>query len=125
MIIVKKKKQCIKKLFLFSIPEYLCIVFNRFHSENSTIRKNKKFINFDQTLMLTKYVLDKSKYIGQKYTLKSIIKHTGEMKNGHYISVNKYNNVWFKCNDTKISKFQKINQENKKDAYILIYQKLS
>lgn len=58
-----------------------------------------------------------------KYVLKSAIFHIGRTPtDGHYYAMHRVNNVWYKLNDTTISKSSWPNDS--KDAYVLFYEKL-
>lgn len=39
-----------------------------------------------------------------KYVLQAIVVHSGEADHGHYFSFIRGNNVWYRCNNSDISK---------------------
>ncbi len=46
-----------------------------------------------------------SQHASQKYRLKGVVIHSGTSEGGHYYSLIKVNNEWFKFNDETVTRF--------------------
>lgn len=109
--------------YLLGLPIYLIIVLNRFNFDKNTLKcaKNGKLIYFEEILKIQPFMLNTDKNV--QYSLQSTINHTGNMNHGHYYSFQKYNHIWYKCNDEIIEKVPDniMPLNDKKNVYLLLY----
>ena len=142
-----KKITNIKNVLIDKIPNILIIHLQRiaFSYENFTMEKINRNINFEKTLNIKNYTLNKdNKDIPDEYyeyELQGVLIHSGTAQFGHYYSIinsDKYdkNGKWYKFNDTSIteSSFDQVenegfgafgDQDYGSSAYMLIYQKVT
>jgi ubiquitin C-terminal hydrolase len=118
---ITNQKEPIKKNIKFwSFPNILVIDLKRYFSHK---KKNKILVSFPlENLELSKYVLGykKNSYI---YDLYGVCNHSGSNLGGHYTSIIKNVDNWYKFDDMII---KKINQENEiitQEAYCFFYRK--
>lgn len=117
-----EKKIAIKFMTMNKTPEILTVCLARFQFDHvgSKIRKS---------VTINPIISIKTDKEEVEYALTSCIIHQGNnLQSGHYIALVKhFDNSWYLCNDTIISKEKNINirmgHENK-DAYILFYRKI-
>ena len=118
-----KKENGEKSIHFWSLPHILVVTLKRFNVSNISVRKNKAFVDFDETLNLSKYVIgyNKDTYV---YELFGICNHMGGVHGGHYTSfVKNANNNWYHFNDTNVSKVKDFNSMKTKNAYCFFYRK--
>ena len=109
-----------KKILLWKSPNILIIQLKRFNYMTNS--KIDTFIEYPtNNLDINKYIegYDKNNSL---YKLYGIIEHISSyMNGGHYVAhIKNSNNKWYTYDDESISE---INDINKKQAYILIYEK--
>uniref|UniRef100_A0AC34QW50 USP domain-containing protein n=1 Tax=Panagrolaimus sp. JU765 TaxID=591449 RepID=A0AC34QW50_9BILA len=91
-----------KRSKLVQSPQILIIHLNRFQKKNDYFQKNDIEIEFaNHTIDLTNYGNTSE---NPKYELFGVIAHEGSMTQGHYMNYIKFNNLWFKFDDEKVSK---------------------
>jgi ubiquitin C-terminal hydrolase len=114
-------KEYIKSSKLWSLPNVLFIIINRFINPDI---KNIKPININDALCFSKGTILSNTDIDKNYKLSSIALHTGNTGGGHYVSIcsTKINDedTFLLYNDENISKPENFLQNNR-DAYMLVY----
>ena len=117
------KKVCSKKKTeLYYLPKILIICFTRFIKKNEIWSKNDDYIKFKVENMNMKDFMIGPDKEHSVYDLFGIIEHKGTMDNGHYISICKNSDNWYKYNDINVEKID-INDVQKSNAYILFYKR--
>jgi len=91
-------------------------------------RKSSKIENFvsfpvDEYLDLSPFMDKSSNELNTKYSLQSVIVHSGAISSGHYVSYIKKDNKWFKCDDKFVS-YTESSDVKKLKAYLLFYQQI-
>lgn len=130
----KKCKCCtdhiVKQVVLTDMPKYLLIDtqrtnFSIYGSKSSSCLQIAK--NFQITTpanLKKKCEKNDSENIINSYDLSGIIVHYGSIDGGHFFSYVKENNIWYKCNDNKISKIIDFNpnvEDIQSNCCILLY----
>jgi len=89
----------LKQLTIYKPPPVLIIHLKRFNASGSKINK---FVQFDETLNLSKYTSKKEKVI---YKLHAVLVHSGHSsRSGHYYSFVKSSaGIWYEMNDESVS----------------------
>lgn len=120
------------KLYFTRLPDVFAIQLNRFKLDNNKSHKSLSRVSFGTELKIKQTDLEIS------FDLYAVIVHIGvSADSGHYISLIKSNNQWFKCDDKIVEKmnesdlsfyFGAISPEHSNTfpdstAYILLYQK--
>lgn len=128
-----KKTNCYKTSQLLNTPKYLIVQLKRFLFQQETMNFSKITmpVEYPLYLDLDNYLIKNNinKKINNKtiYNLNTIINHLGSNFNGgHYTSFHKIQDKWFLADDEDIQEINNedlFNQNNKKNAYILIYEK--
>ena len=103
-----------KKISLWKLPKKLIIVLKRYSDNGSKI--NTK-VDFTTENLLIKE--SESSEI-MKYSLQSIINHSGDQNYGHYYTILRKDNLWISLDDDSINLGEQINTTNNK-AYMLFY----
>jgi ubiquitin carboxyl-terminal hydrolase 8 len=112
-----------KSIFFWSLPNIMVVTLKRFNVSSVSIRKNQAFVDFEETLDLSKYVIgyNKSSYV---YELFGICNHMGGVHGGHYTSyVKNANNKWYHFNDTNVNKVKDFDSMKTQSAYCFFYRK--
>ena len=118
----KNKVMAKKKTELYYLPKIFIICFSRFIKENDYYSKNQEEIYFPiENMDMNEYMIGPDK-LHSKYDLFAIIQHFGTMENGHYTSVCKNSNIWFKYDDAHVNETNVLDAENS-NAYILFYRR--
>ena len=111
-----------KKISISKAPSSnLCIQLKRFDSNNS---KMSNRITFPLKLDLTEYVTEgKEDSVGNtKYELFALVVHIGDsIAQGHYTSYVKRGNIWFCCDDDRVSEVSE-DEVLKQNPYMIFYQ---
>ncbi len=96
-------------------PLITTICVTRFHqSRTGRLTKNTAYILCNRSINLTDFD-------GQ---LMGLILHKGSSTNsGHYLSMVKVGDVWFKCDDVKITKIEFNHFCNSNTVYMLFYKR--
>ena len=100
----------------------------KYHTNNIIIIHLKRFLFNDETKKTEKIrnkinIKENITNDNINYKLKGFIEHIGNsMVSGHYVSYIKINNIWYRFNDSNISKKGPKLKDNT-DAYILLYEK--
>tara|TARA_Y100000813_G_C24057538_1_gene302346 strand:+ start:12 stop:614 length:603 start_codon:yes stop_codon:yes gene_type:complete len=120
----KTKIDAKKKLNMWSFPEVLIIIIQRFEINYKTqnISKNNSNIDIEiENLDLNKYVkgYDNANNI---YSLYGVCNYIGNINSGHYTATIKNNDNWYNYDDETISLLNNNNIITNK-AYCLFYQK--
>lgn len=119
----QKKEKAEKCIWFWSLPHVLVVTLKRFNVSTTSIRKNHAFVDFEDTLDLSKYVIgyNKKSYV---YELFGICNHTGGVHGGHYTSyVKNANSNWYHFNDTNVSRIPDFNTMKTNQAYCFFYRK--
>ena len=145
-----KKIPAVKSQNFQVLPRILIFVLKRFEFNYNTMQKYKinDYYEFPLELNMDKYVQrdNESNNYNNLYKLKGIVIHSGNTESGHYYCyiLDNKTNTWYEFNDTKISKFdignldteafgknevfyengKKVEKENRKNAYMLFYEKV-
>ncbi|KAG7662492.1 uncharacterized protein J8A68_004023 [[Candida] subhashii] len=131
-----KEVQIKKQTFIDKLPEILIIHLKRFSytkDQDIQIEKLRKKIDYNHDLIIPKDILSSHNEIEEfKYRLIAVVYHHGSSADaGHYTSdIYKGNEEWWRIDDTllkKITNEEVLNagtEENIKNAYILLYQKI-
>ena len=118
----KEHRRGYKQLELFRLPRYLLLELKRFRGQSGFFFNSKNSTNVKfplENLNLNKYLVG-PKNMDYIYDLISVSQHYGASFGGHYTSVCKKGNVWFKFDDESVDKIGADNIVNPY-AYILIY----
>ena len=75
-----------KKLDIWNTPELLIIQLKRFSGGGWSIRKDDTYVDFPDTLDMSKYTLSHPEGVSQIYRLYAVSEHMGGMGGGHYIA---------------------------------------
>jgi|APSaa5957512622_1039677.scaffolds.fasta_scaffold59668_1 ubiquitin C-terminal hydrolase len=111
----KHKVNAVKSFMINSTPKYLYIHFKRF----SYNQKNKAKKIENEIYVPPVWKLNKSNYI-----LKGVVKQSGRINGGHYVSYVKNNDGWFYFNDSSVSKIDEESVlSHAKQSYIVLYGK--
>lgn len=108
----------VKTIKIWKIPNILIFNIKRF-SEN--LHKNNKEININESFYIKKGSIIKNLSSDKKYIFSSMALHYGNMNNGHYCAICKYNNEYFLYDDMNVNKVNNIFEKNK-NAYMIIYE---
>lgn len=107
--ICDKKVEAYKRMELEDIPEVAIFTFNRF----TGLRKNNKLIKIYERIELE----------GKKLKLISTVNHYGDVNGGHYVAYVSRNSVWYRADDSNVSKINGIQQVlSDSSVYMVIYQ---
>lgn len=118
----KEHRRGYKQLELFRLPRYLILQLKRFKNQFGFFFNSKNSTNVKfplENLNLNKYLVG-PKNMDYIYDLISVSQHYGASFGGHYTSVCKKENVWFKFDDESVYKISPDNIVNSA-AYILLY----
>ena len=109
---------CVKKIHFWRLSPVLIIIIKKYN----LISKIKKNIDYPFILNMRNYCAD---YFGDnlKYKLIGVCVHQGELNGGHYWSMCKKYDNWYKYNDNNVSLIKDINDVKNGDAYALIYRR--
>ena len=128
-----KKTNCYKTSRLLNTPKYLIVQLKRFLFQQETMNYSKitKAVEYPLYLDLDNYLIENNinENINNKtiYNLNTIINHLGSNFNGgHYTSFHKIQDKWFLADDEDINQINNdrlFDHNNKRNAYILIYEK--
>lgn len=119
-------------------PKTLIIKLKRYFQDGNTLKKNNKFIEYPETLDLSKYSCNGDI---EKYQLYGVINHNGVLNSGHYYSYVKNNikdikdysnsnsntslpdfdDTWYLCNDSRVSEISIDEVLTSNNAYMLFY----
>ena len=111
----KHKVEATKYFVVGYTPKYLYIQFKRFTYD----KKNKARKIDDEVLVPIQFKLHKN-----NYTLRGVIKQSGGINGGHYVSYVKNEDKWFYFNDSHVSEIDENSVlEHAKQAYIFLYVK--
>jgi ubiquitin C-terminal hydrolase len=117
-----EKEKVKKHIKFWNFPNVLIIDLKRYFSHE---KKNKVLVTFPlEKLDLSDYVIgyNKNSYI---YDLYGICNHTGSNLGGHYTSIIKNIDTWYKFDDTIITKITNINDIITQEAYCFFYRKVT
>ena len=102
------------------ISKYFIIYIQRMNKFLKT--KNTSNIKFDEILNLNEFCDDELKAIGIKLKLVGIIYHNGLLESGHYYTIFKIHDKWFRFNDNRVTLINKIEFESE-EACAFLYEK--
>jgi ubiquitin C-terminal hydrolase len=117
-----EKEKVKKHIKFWNFPNVLIIDLKRYFSHE---KKNKVLVTFPlEKLDLSDYVIgyNKNSYV---YDLYGICNHTGSNLGGHYTSIIKNIDTWYKFDDTIITKITNINDIITQEAYCFFYRKVT
>ena len=145
--ICNTKRTCHKRQIFKSLPNILVIALKRFEFDYDTMLKIKlnNYFEFPFELNMKNYLIEENSENNTDYELTGITIHDGEADFGHYYDLIKGpDDLWYKFNDTTVEVFSKErieeeafgsknceddiykeeqSEEEKNNAYILIYTK--
>lgn len=113
-----RKSQATKKLSIWNTSEYLFISYKRHVNIGISTIKDGRAIDTPFELDISPYVEEKCK----NYSLCIITFHSGNMNNGHYITLRKIENDWFIFNDNSVESIDESNIDIR-SAYYMVYKK--
>ena len=125
-------------MLLYCIYNKNIIKLKRYFQDWNTLKKNNKFIEYPETLDLSKYSCNGDI---EKYQLYGVINHNGVLNSGHYYSYVKNNikdikdysnsnsntslpdfdDTWYLCNDSRVSEISIDEVLTSNNAYMLFY----
>lgn len=106
--ICKKKVIVYKKMEIHDVPEVTIFTLNRFKGNN----KNVTPVRIYPIIELE----------GKKLKLISTVNHYGSVNAGHYVAHISRGDVWYKADDTSISRTNINNILNDSSVYMVVYQ---
>jgi ubiquitin C-terminal hydrolase len=107
--VCNKKVVSYKRMEIEDVPDVAIFTFNRFRG----MRKNNKQIKIYEHIELE----------GKKLKLISTVNHYGGVGGGHYVAHVSKNNVWYRADDSRISKINGVGQLlNDPSIYMVVYQ---
>lgn len=106
----KSQQQYTKKISLNRLPNVLIIVLKRYTFNGTKILSE---VSYGNTLHVKESLTKKIK----KYTLTSIINHSGNLFSGHYTNYININDMWLFVDDERVVP----SEYDYKDSYILFY----
>lgn len=120
----KSHKNAVKQMLLFKLPKYLIVHLKRFQRSarsKGSYKKNGVFIDFPLESLSLREFSHSECAATSRYDLISVCNHYGDLGGGHYTSFCVDNGVWYKFNDSKVSK---VSSEDvvTSSAYILFYE---
>ena len=119
-------KPCTEQNTISTLPMTLFIVINRFQFINNKTVKIVCDVIPDDELDFSAYVSNTNTDTNARYTLKSVIIHTGtDSTSGHYIALTKEKETAFftMCNDMNITNAYP--KQYTKDCYVAVYDKIT
>ena len=102
------------------ISNYIIIYLQRINKFLKT--KNESFIEFDESLNLAEFCENKICPDDCLFKLLGIIYHEGTLDFGHYYTIIKINELWFKFNDNIVSLVTNIEFKSK-DVFAFFFEK--
>ncbi|CAI2365019.1 unnamed protein product [Moneuplotes crassus] len=97
-------------------PKYLILTFQRFSPYTNS--KIEKYMNYE-----SEFTLPSNNGSDEvKYSLFSVVLHSGGLQFGHYTSICKRGKDWLDFNDSSVD-YTKDNNQKDPDAYILFYKR--
>ena len=117
------KGPAIKKISLMELPKMLIVQIKRFKFDDYGFStKDYTFVDFP--LLLT---VEDNKKASHNYELTSLVNHTGTTSGGHYTACCKdiVREEWYHCNDSRVEIIDCLDRRMKRNAYILIYKKVT
>mmetsp|Transcript_26533 Transcript_26533/g.61941 ORF Transcript_26533/g.61941 Transcript_26533/m.61941 type:complete len:1205 (+) Transcript_26533:50-3664(+) len=124
----KNFEKSLKKLDIWSVPEFLIVHLKRFGRERLTgpLEKIDTLVRFPMELDLSTRVQGPLDDRGAHYSLYAVVNHSGGMGHGHYTAYAKVgegdDRTWFHFNDSFVTAAQESNIVSKA-AYILFYER--
>ena len=101
---------------IWAQPDIMVIRVNRFkQTSRGRICKNNSVLSSSETLTLD---------TGRVGLIGVIFHHGSTTASGHYTSVVKVNNVWYRCNDNSVEVVEFTDICDSKESYILFYNKV-
>jgi ubiquitin C-terminal hydrolase len=125
-----EKNMVTKQTVFYQLPDTLIIVIKKYMRLKSQLIKTHIKINYNHTLTMNKYMSKNSNELdtnkNQDYELYSVIKHSGELRSGHYYGYNKNitNNKWYMHNDGSVYCARE-NDPIDCNGYVLFYRKIN
>ena len=122
----RRKAEPLQQIELYRASKYLILNIKRFKKKFDDLmdminnKKNETLVEFPlENLDLTSYFLGENDEC--VYDLIAIICHVGTIKSGHYFSIVKNEDNWYKIDDTEIVQLEKKGEVINKDALVLVY----
>ena len=122
----RRKAEPLQQIELYRASKYLILNIKRFKKKFDDLmdminnKKNETLVEFPlENLDLTSYFLGENEEC--VYDLIAIICHVGTIKAGHYFSIVKNGDNWYKIDDTEIVQLEKKGEVINKDALVLVY----
>ena len=116
----KRKRDVIKGLGFWSLPDVLILHLKRFNNMN---KKVNKLVNAPiKHLDLSKYIIGYNKET-YKYEMFGVCNHMGGCLGGHYTANVKNSNKWYNFNDTSVTEINENSVVSAK-SYCFFYKKI-
>ena len=115
----KEEQLAKKKIDIYKPPKVLVIHLKRFNNRDKV--ELKVDFPIEQTLNISKYVLDNKEKVNCEYELFGICNHMGSLTSGHYTAYAKNNGEWYYYDDPIVCKEDNIENINLSNAYVLFY----
>lgn len=112
----KQKSSSIKTTKLWRLPKILIVSLKRFDKD---LKKNSRKIDIAEYINFDRWCIKSN---NDTYQLSSIANHIGDFTNGHYMTIGKYNDKWWKIDDLSCNI---INSPNISNGYVYFYTKIS
>ncbi|KAK1349871.1 ubiquitin carboxyl-terminal hydrolase [Hamiltosporidium tvaerminnensis] len=107
------KTPAIKNVKIQSLPEILCFHIKRFRIFNKTPIKIEENINYPEFITLNNI----------NYEIYGIVRHIGNLENGHFVSYIRLNKKWYKFDDECITCITYL-EAMKIQAFLIFYSKV-
>ena len=117
----KQKVDATRRVTFQRLPKILVLHLKRFNY-NGLNMKLSKHLNFPDKLELNSFLSESVCKSGAQYSLYAVLVHSGfSSHSGHYYCfVKSPSGVWYKCNDSHVSKCS-LNLALQSEAYMLFY----
>ena len=105
----------VRKPSISSTGNWLMFSIKRFMKVGNVISKNKRYIS---------YPLEDFSICNESYNLYCLVAHCGTRENGHYIAFIRSGLIWYKCDDSTITRVSRCEAANcNNNIYLLFYKK--
>ena len=117
----KQKVEATRRVTFHRLPKILVLHLKRFNY-NGLNMKLSKHLNFPDILEMNHFLSEGVSRAGAQYQLYAVLVHSGfSSHSGHYYCfVKAPNGMWYKCNDSHVSKCS-VNMAMQSEAYMLFY----
>lgn len=117
-----RKSKATKKMSILNTSDYIIICYKRYSTVKNRVIKNNKEVKTPFIIDISDYVEDNNKG-KNKYSLCSIVYHTGNIRGGHYYNIRKVKDKWFVFNDSSVNEIRQ-NNIPMKNIYYMVYKRI-